>query len=87
MKVSERVKLLQDSIPSDPSDPQSRRYAVRRGCVGLEFFEAKWTMREGTEDQFHGHPTARVPARVLRAFRDQALISAAEYRHLVKSLG
>jgi len=60
---------------------------VRRGETGLEFFEAKFTRHVDGDLEFHGHPTRRVPAKVLRVFRDRGLISLAEYRRLVQELG
>lgn len=84
MTPHERVTLLKASV-ADPKS--SRRYALRRTDAGLEFFEAKQTRMVNDEPEYHGHPTRRVPARVLRIFRDQSLISPAEYRQWTKKLG
>jgi len=87
MTPQERIELLDSSIPCDPEVPGSRRYAMRRTDAGLQLFEAKFTQEVDGVLEFHGHPTNRVPAKVLRQFRDRNLISSAEYRRLVKSLG
>ena len=87
MTPAERSILLENSIPNDPDSPRSRRYAVRRTDHGIEFFEAKFTRDVGGEPEFHGHPTTRVPANVLRRFLDDSRITQAEYRRLVKRLG
>lgn len=87
MTVGERNELLADSIPSDPEEPTSRRYAVRVGPAGFEWFEGLFTEQAGNDSVYHGFPTEHVPARVLRQFRDQGRISAAQYRTLVKRLG
>jgi hypothetical protein len=87
MTPRERLALLRSSIPRDAALPRSRRYAVRRTETGLEFFEAKFTREVDGDPEFHGHPTSRVPARVLREFQSRGLISKAEYRKLVQTLG
>ena len=87
MSPQERAALLQDSIAIDPGSPTSQRFAFRRGESGLEFFTARTTQVVNGDVEFHGYPTPHVPGRVLRRFRDQDLISNAEYRSLVKRLG
>lgn len=88
MTVAERDSLLQASLPEDETNPASRRYAVRRDDTGrLQFFEAKFTEEREGARVFHGHPTRRVPARILRRFRDQGLICQAEYRACLRELG
>ena len=76
-------------MPEHPDSPSSRRFAVRRGGRGLEFFAAQATRTaEDGEVEYHGYPTThRVPGKVLRRFRDRGDITAAEYRQLVKRLG
>lgn len=85
--VEERSALLASAVPLDPSDPHSRRYNLRRAAGRPEFFEAKWHRDVDGAPEFHGHPTSRVPSRVLRAFRDSGLLAEPEYRRLVKELG
>ena len=87
MAVEERVALLGTSLAQDPASGSSPRFALRRGPAGLEFFEGRLTRWVGEDPEFHGFPTARVPAPVLRQFRDMGLVTAAEYRRLVKDLG
>ena len=84
MTIEDRDDLLRNSM-EDPNN-SARRYALRRGRV-LEWFEGKLTEVQGNEPVFHGHPTRRVPARVLRIFRNAGTISDAEYRQMVKELG
>ena len=86
MTPQERAALLQDSIAIDPRSPTSQRFAFRRTIAGLEFFTARMTQVVKGDVKFHGYPTRQVPVSVLRAFRDQDLISQAEYRSLVKRL-
>lgn len=87
MTVAERQELLEASIPAG-DDPRSRRYAVRRDATGrLEFFEAKWTEDRSGDPVFHGHPTRRVPAAVLRRFVKDGRISRAEYRACLSEFG
>lgn len=86
MTPRERETLLQDSIAIDPGSPTSQRFAVRRRS-GLEFFTARMTRVVNGNVEFHGYPTPHVPGRVLRQFRDQGLITKAEYGSLVKRLG
>ena len=88
MTPRERADLLRGSVPEHPDSPSSRRFAVRRGERGLEFFAAQATRTaEDDEVEYHGYPTQRVPGKVLREFRDRDDITAAEYRRLVKRLG
>jgi hypothetical protein len=87
LTIADRNALLEAAIPIDPVSPRSRRYNVRRTLGGLEIYEAKFTEEAAGTVVFHGHPATYVPAKVLRQFRDQGLISAAEYRRLVKGFG
>ena len=88
MTSRQRAALLRDSIPERPDTPDSRRFAVRQGESGLEFFAAQATpTTEGGEVVYHGYPARRVPGRVPRRFRDRGDITSAEYRRLVKRLG
>ena len=76
------------SVPEHSDAPASRRFAVRRGESGLEFFAAQATRTtEGGEVEYHGYPTNRVPGKVLRRFRDRGDITTTEYRQLVRRLG
>ena len=88
MLSRERADLLRGSVPEHPDSSSSRRFAVRRGGQGLEFFVAQATRTaEDGEVEYHGYPTHWVPGKVLRRFRDRGDITAAEYRQLVKRLG
>lgn len=87
LAVEERDELLATSLPKDGAAPHSRRYNARRTDRGLELYEAKWHADVDGEPEFHGHPTRRVPGRVLRALRDEGKITVAEYRKLVKEFG
>lgn len=86
MTPRERAALLQDSIAREPGSPTSQRFAVRRAESGLEFFTARMTRVVNGDVEFHGYPTSHVPGRVLRRFRDQGRITAAECRRAVKRL-
>lgn len=87
MTVEERDELLSSSVPLDANDPTSRRYALRMGLAGPEWFEGRFTQYVREDLVFHGFPTEHVPARVLRQFRDRGVISNAQYRMYVKRLG
>ena len=87
MTLPERTRLLRDSIAEDPNSPTSRRFAVRRGGAGLEFFAAQMTRIVNGKIEYHGYPTDYVPGKVLRRFRDDGVITWPEYRRLVKRLG
>lgn len=87
MTVAERDALLKDSLSEDASKESSRRFAFRRAQNRLEFFEAKFTRMVDGEPEFHGHPTVRVPATVLRKFLDAGAISKLEYEELRRGLG
>ena len=88
MTPRQRTALLRDSIPEQADSPASRRFAVRQGESGLEFFVAQATRTtESGEVEYHGYPTSSIPGRVLRRFRDRGDITSAEYRRLVKRLG
>jgi hypothetical protein len=87
LSVAERDELLEASVPHDPADATSRRWTVRRGPNGLELYDIKHTgVIDGTHE-FHGHPATYVPAKILKVFRDDGLISRAEYGRLVRELG
>jgi hypothetical protein len=87
MSSTETNELLESSIPLDESDPTSRRFAVRLVAGAFEFFEAKFTqIRPEGQLEFHGHPTRRVPAVVLRRFRSRLSLSEAQYRRLLAEL-
>lgn len=87
MTIDERDQMLATAVPKDAGDPRSRRYNLRRSTAGIEFFEAKWHEDIEGEPVFHGHPTSRVPGRVLRTLRDAGELSQAEYRRLLRQLG
>lgn len=86
MTVAERNELLKASIAVDPSDQESRRFVARRVDGRLELFDIKFTQVIDGEPEFHGHPAQRVPRPVLKAMRDQGVITDAEYRRLTKDL-
>ena len=87
MTIEDREILLRESIPENPNDGASRRYAVRITSTGPEWFVACAHSQQGDEVEFHGYPVTHVPAQVLRRFRDRGAISEAEYRRLVRQLG
>jgi len=79
--------LLQKSVPENPGDPRSRRYAVRRSDFGFELFAAQVHSPAGQEPlEFHGYPVPTAPARVLRALRDRGDLVASEYNRLIRGL-
>jgi hypothetical protein len=87
MTVAERRALLEASVPYDPLDAPSRRFAIRRVEAGLELFDVKWTEDDaGGEPVFHGHPASRVPRPVLKQWRDNGTLTPAEYRRLSREL-
>lgn len=86
MTVEERDALLKTAVPLHPDDSSSRRFNVRRLPDGsLQLFDAK--CHDVQLPAFHAHPATFVPARVLRAFRDNGLITVPEYRRLVREFG
>jgi hypothetical protein len=87
MAIKERDELLHQSIALDGKPDSPRRYAVRRTAVGAEFYECKLTRvdADGTI-VVHGHPTSRVPPKVLRRMRDAELITQAEFKRFRKEL-
>lgn len=86
MTVGERQALLTDSLPEDQENPKSRRFAIRRSAKGIEFFEAKFTEKDGDDLVFHGHPATRVPYGVLKQFQQKGLLNSAEVKSFVKKL-
>jgi len=87
MTVAERRDLLATSVPANEEDPRSRRFALRRTEHGLELFDVKWTEDSpGGDPVFHGHPASRVPRTVLKRWRDDGVVTAAEYRRLSREL-
>jgi hypothetical protein len=87
MTVPERRALLEASVPMDPNDARSRRFALRRVEHGVELFDVKWTEDDADgEAVFHGHPASRVPRSVLKHWRDAGTLTAAEYRRLSRAL-
>ena len=87
MTVAERNALLEASVPVDPGDPHSRRYVVRRTPHGIELYDLKWTRDVDGGPEFHGHPATYVPGGMLKRFRDNTVITAAEYKRLRKQFG
>jgi len=85
MTVAERNELLAMSVSENASDPESRRYALRRGDTGIECYAALLTEWEKDELVYHGYPTHHVPAKVLREFRDGGLINNVEYKKLLRN--
>ena len=87
MTVAERNKLLNDSVPVDPTDPHSRRFTMRRTESGLlEVYDIKHTQDVNGEQEFHGHPASRVHRAILKQWRDEEMITTAEYRRLSRKL-
>ena len=87
MTLRERTELLRESVAEDPGSPTSRRFAVRKGESGPEFFTAQATQTVDGQVEYHGYPVHRVPGKILRQFRDQGKISQSDYRSLLKRLG
>jgi len=87
MTIQERDALLEQSVSLDGDPTSPRRFAVRRAPTGTEFYECKLT-RIDAEGAIlvHGHPTSRVPPRVLRRMRDNGQITRAEYERFRKEL-
>jgi hypothetical protein len=85
--VVECRALLQASVPEDPDDPRSRRYAARRSESGLELFAAQAHSPTGPEPiEFHGYPVPSAPTKVLRVLRDRGDLAGPEYTRLTKAL-
>lgn len=79
--------LLQISIPEDPTDPRSRRYAVRRSDLGAELFAAQAHSPAGHDPiEFHGYPVPTASAKILRQLRDRGDLLQPEYRRLIRGL-
>lgn len=89
MTVADSKALLLNSIPENPDNTQSKRFAFRRGSSGLEFFAAQATLTNisGEVEHYHGYPVNRVPINVLRQFKDRGDITKAEYNRYRKLLG
>jgi hypothetical protein len=87
MTIDERNGLFEASLPIDPDDSRSRRYALRRSVSGVEFFDIEHTGTIEGDEEFHGHPASWVPARILRRFLDSGTLSRAEYEALVRTMG
>src|SRR5262245_2061637 len=79
MTIEERRDLFASSVAVEPNDPRSRRFAMRRTERGVEFFDLKHTEDRDGESVFHGHPASRVDRDVLKQWRDNGSLSAAEY--------
>jgi hypothetical protein len=88
MTVHERRDLLQASIPLDPGEPRSRRFAMRRRPDGVvDVFDVKWTQDDPDgEPVFHGHPASKVPRNILKQWRDLGALTPAEYKRLSREL-
>lgn len=87
LTFAERQKLLDESVAEDGSSTNPRRYALRRTTSGVEFFESKVTRSlPNGRIEVHGHPTRRVPPKVLRALLAKKQITSAEYNYLRKNL-
>jgi hypothetical protein len=56
MTRQERDALLEASVPVDPDDPESRRFAVRRVDGRIELYEAQCGGVRDGEEEFHGYP-------------------------------
>ena len=84
MTVAERNKLLETSIPADPSKPCSRRYNIRRGAHGLELYDFQCAPDENDEPVCHGYPTTFLPGPILRVLLADGKISQPEYSRLRK---
>lgn len=79
--------LLQESIPEDPNDPRSRRFAVRRSDDGAELFAGQAHSPTGRKPiEFHGYPVPTAPAMILRQLRDRGDLLQQEYRRFIRGL-
>ena len=88
MTSADSKALLLNSIPENPDNPQSRRFAVRHGSSGLEFFAAQATRTDNFgEVEYHGYPVNGVPGKVLRQLKNDGHITGAEYNRYRKLLG
>ncbi|MEM9558453.1 MAG: SHOCT domain-containing protein [Acidobacteriota bacterium] len=85
--LEERDALLAASVSKTDDRLDPRRWALRRTERGVEIYESKLTIvkPDGTI-VVHGHPTRRMPPKILRAMRDQGLITSAEYQRLRRDL-
>ena len=93
MTLGDRQRLFEASVQSDPVNPGSKRYAVRRHEGRLELFEGQCGGVVDGELHFHGypahhpkfHPNPRpVPYLVLEEFRDRGLITEDELRRALR---
>ena len=78
MTVEERNQLFEDSVPVDPNDAGSRRFAIRRTAAGLEIYDIKCGGELNGDPEFHGHPASRIDRSVLETFRDRGAITQVE---------
>ncbi len=87
LTVEERNHLFEGSLPVDPNDARSRRFAIRRTAAGLlEIYDIKFGREVDGDPEFHGHPANRIDRKVLRTFLKRGTISEAEYRRLAREL-
>jgi len=85
----EAQELLEDSLEGKSADHPNNgaRFAYRAGHFYKGYCEQNAC--EGQHEIWHGYPVSRelvpsqVPARILRSFRDNGLISKAEYKKLI----
>ena len=82
-------ELLDQSVSEsdDPLDP--KRYAVRRLEGKLQWFQTHLTLNHADgRIEVHGFPIEpgypKIPPKVLRKFRDQEVITEAEYNRATK---
>ena len=54
--LRERAERLRGSVPEDRGSPTSRRFAVRDGASGPEFFTAQATRTVDDQVEYHGYP-------------------------------
>ncbi len=88
MSIQEREKLLKGSESRDGSPNDPHRFAIRRIGKTIELYETRLTLqRPDGVTEVHGHPTEQIPPIVLRRMRDNGLITSAEYKQLIRSLG
>ncbi len=86
MSIEERRALLAESVPEDPAQLGSPRYAFRVTAQGFEWFAGRLTRIVDGEPEFHGYPTNYVPIRVLKHLRDTGRLSDPEFRRLRREL-
>jgi hypothetical protein len=82
--------LLEQSVAEDGEPLNPRRWAVRRVGNEVRWYRTLPTqVHPDGKVEVHGHPFVpgypKVPPRVLRQMRERGMITAAEYKELVRA--